>query len=280
MNQLSPAARLRAAIASAERPAVIVGAHNPVSASLIETAGFDGGWISSLEMSLVHGVEDRNLLGVREVADSIHYMRQAGELPLVVDADNGYGSVETTRRAVREFEAAGASAVCLEDSTFPKVNSFRDGDSDLLDVAEHQRRIEAAKSAQRDPDFLVIARTEAMIRGRGIDEAIRRGQAYVEAGADLILLHSREAGGEQALAAAAAWQSDVPLVTVPTAFPELTPAELHRHGFSLVIYANQVLRASVKAIQDLLQRVRDADRIEEGCVPMGDLFKLASSYAS
>jgi phosphoenolpyruvate phosphomutase len=278
VTTLTPMARLRVSLSAPAHPAVIVGAHNPVTAALLEAANFDGAWISSLEMSLVHGVEDRNLLGIHEVAESIHYIRAASRLPLVVDADNGYGSVHSTRRAVREFEAAGASAVCLEDSTFPKENSFSDGSADLLDVTEHQRRISAAKEAQKDPDFLVIARTEALIRGYGIAEAVSRGAAYAEAGADLVLLHSRVPGGVEALQAAAAWQGGAPLVTVPTAFPELPPSELHAAGFSLVIYANQLLRSSVRAMQETLDKLRNAQSVEEDCVPMQDLLKLAEGF--
>jgi phosphoenolpyruvate phosphomutase len=257
---------------------VIVGAHNPVVAALIETAGFDGIWISSLEMSLMHALDDRNLLGIHEVAESVHYIRSATGLPIVVDADNGYGAAENTRRAVREYEAVGANAVCIEDSVFPKVNSFAGADIDLLPVAEHQRRIAAAKAAQQDRDFLVIARTEALIRDRGFDEALTRCKAAAAAGADMVLMHSKEKGGEQALQAARAWDGGLPLAVVPTAFPEIAPTELHMAGFSLVIYANQLLRASVRAVQDALMGLRDKKLVDASCISMADLLKFANSF--
>lgn len=278
MNDRKRAGQLRAAISRPDRPAVIVGAHNPVAASFIEDAGFDGIWISSLEMSLMHGIDDRNLLGLHEIAESIHYIRSATRLPIVVDADNGYGSVEATARAVYEYEAMGANGICIEDSSFPKVNSFATGGG-LLDVREHERRIRAAKESQSDPDFLVIARTETLIRGGSIEEAVERSRAYCAAGADIALMHSKVRSGQEALSAAAAWDGKVALATVPTAFPQLTLSQLGEAGFSLVIYANQLLRASLQAIQEVLGRLR-REPVEDSCMPMGDLVDLAHSFGT
>src|SRR3990170_2706953 len=136
------------------RVALAAGAHDALSAKLAQEAGFD-----------------------------------AVGIPVIADCDNGYGNAINVMRTVAEFERAGAAGVCIEDNEFPKRCSFYSGvRRDLVPTEEHVRKIEAAKSAQRRPEFVVIARTEALIAGWGLDEALARARAYAAAGADAILV--------------------------------------------------------------------------------------------
>jgi len=265
-------------------PVALVGVHNALVSRLAERAGFDGGWVSSLEISAVHGLPDRNLLGFAEMLAVARSMAAGSDLPLVVDADNGYGTLETTVRAVRELSGSGIAGMCIEDNTFPKRNSFLAGGArDLEDPAEFAEKIGYAKKVQLDPDFLVIARTEALIAGEGMDAALDRGTCYADAGADLVLLHSRIQDGSEAVAAARRWTHPTPLIIIPTAFPHLSLRTLGRLGFRMAIYANQLLRATVWSVEQALAAIRSGegvDQLERRIVPMAELLELSEDFRS
>jgi phosphoenolpyruvate phosphomutase len=277
--------RLRTAIADGgDLPVALVGVHNALVSRLAHRAGFDAGWVSSLEVSAVHGLPDRNLLGLAEMLDAARSMAVSSELPLVVDADNGYGTVEATVRAIREMSASGIAGVCLEDNAFPKRNSFLPGGlRELEEPEEFASKIAHAKAAQVDPDFIVIARSEALIAGAGIDDALARGVRYADAGADLVLLHSRMADGREAVDVASRWDHPTPLVSIPTAFPHMSLRMLGRLGYRLVIYANQLLRASVWSMEQALASLRSGEgvgQLERRIVPMDDLLDLSEQFRS
>ncbi len=127
-------------------------------------------------------------------------------------------------------------------------------------MEEHAGKVRAAVEARRNPDFVIIARTEALIAGWGLDEALRRARAYAEAGADLLLVHSKAESFEELRAFARRWEGRVPLVAVPTIYKETTAEELERHGFKVVIFANHAIRASIKAMQETLSEMRDNEK--------------------
>jgi|HubBroStandDraft_1064217.scaffolds.fasta_scaffold69080_3 phosphoenolpyruvate phosphomutase len=277
------ATRLREAVQSgSELPVTLVGVHNALVGRLAERAGFDGGWVSSLEISAVHGLPDRNLLGFAEMCNAARSIALACDLPLVVDADNGYGTLETLTRAIREFSGSGIAGVCVEDNCFPKRNSFLVGGSrNLEEPEEFARKISHAKQAQRDPDFMIIARTEALIAGDGMEAALARAACYADAGADLILMHSRVADGSEAIETARLWDHRVPLVTVPTAFPQLSLRTLGRLGYRMAIYANQLLRATVWGIDQTLAQLRSGEglaHLDRRIVPMNELLELSEDF--
>jgi phosphoenolpyruvate phosphomutase len=119
-------------------------------------------------------------------------MSDATTIPILLDADTGYGNFNNVRRLVRKLEQRNIAAMCLEDKLFPKTNSFIRGEQQpLADIREFCGKIAAAKDTQQDPDFCVVARVEALIAGRGLEEALRRAHAYSDAGADAILMHSK-----------------------------------------------------------------------------------------
>src|SRR5438270_6338313 len=170
----------------------VMAAHNPLSARLAEEAGFDGVWASGFELSAAYGVPDASLLSLTQHLDMTRAMIEQLGIPLVADLDTGYGNAINAAHVVGAYARAGSAAVVIEDKTFPKDTSLlAGGRQELVRIDEFQGKIEAAVAAGRDDGVLVIARTEALIADLGLDEALMRGTAYAEAGADLLLIHSK-----------------------------------------------------------------------------------------
>ena len=253
--------RLRAQMRS-DSPVVAVGAHDAMSARLIEAYGFDAVWVSGFGVSsMAYGVPDLNLVTMTETLDVTRRISAVTDLPVVVDCDNGYGGLSNVVRTAVEFDRAGVAAICVEDNLFPKRNSLYQGQThrDLVKTSEQARRLRAAKAAQESPDFVLIARVEALIAGHGVDAACERAVAYADAGADAILIHSKDKTLWEIETFLEQWHRtgiSTPLVAVPTLFPDFTATELHTKGFSMVILANQPMRASVQAMEDTLAVLR------------------------
>lgn len=258
--------RLRQAL-TADRPLVLIGAHDAMSAQLAERAGFEGIWVSGFGVStMAHALPDLNLVTLTEALAAAVRIDGATELPVVADCDNGYGGLGNAVRTLVEYERAGLAAICIEDNQFPKRNSLYQGDAGrgLIPRDEQARRLGAAKRAQDGPDFVMIARVESLIAGLGIADACERAEAYADAGADAVLMHSKEKSGREIRGFLEAWQKRnrrIPLVCVPTLFPEFTAEELHEMGFQVVIWANQLMRASVQAMEQTLQVLRKERRV-------------------
>lgn len=233
-------------------------AHNPLAAKLAEEAGFDGIWGSGFELSASYAVPDASILSMNTHLDMMRAIASVVSVPLIADIDTGFGNAVNVHYVVPQYEAAGVSAVVLEDKTFPKDTSLRaDGRQELVRAEEFQGKVAAAADARRDKSFVIIARTEALIAGQGQDEAIRRGIAYAEAGADAILIHSKQKTPEEILAFVDAWPGQVPLVLVPTAYPQLTEADITALGkVGVVIYGNHAIRAAVGAMRHVFAQIR------------------------
>lgn len=234
-------------------------AHNPLSAKLAAEAGFDAIWGSGFELSASHAVPDANILSAGLHLEMMRAIAAVVDVPVIADIDTGFGNAINVAYVVPQYEAASVSAVVMEDKTFPKDTSLRaDGRQELVRVAEFQGKIEAACAARRDPDFCVIARTEALIAGLGQAEALARAAAYEAAGADAILIHSKQTTPDEVLAFIAAWSGRVPLVLVPTAYPQLREADIQALGkVGLVIYGNHAIRAAVGAMREVFARIRN-----------------------
>jgi phosphoenolpyruvate phosphomutase len=233
-------------------------AHNPLSARLAAEAGFDAIWGSGFELSASHAVPDANILSPSQHLDMMRAIAVAVDVPVIADIDTGFGNAINVSYIVPQYEAAGVSAVVMEDKTFPKDTSLRAaGRQELVRIEEFQGKVEAACGARRDPDFCVIARTEALIAGAGEREALARAAAYEAAGADAILIHSRQSEPGEILSFVAAWQGRAPLVLVPTAYPQLRESDIQALGkVGLVIYGNHAIRAAVGAMRDVFARIR------------------------
>jgi phosphoenolpyruvate phosphomutase len=242
----------------ADRPLIVLGAHDAMSALLVERAGFQAVWVSGFGVStMTHALPDLNLITMSEALDAARRIDDATTLPVIADCDNGYGGLINVVRTVREYERAGISAICVEDNVFPKRNSLFRGATrrDLIPREEQARRIRAAKRAQETEEFVFIARVEALIAGHGVQEACDRAEAYAEAGADAVLIHSRDKSLAEVRGFLDEWKgrgANVPLVAVPTLFPDFTADQLHMLGFQMIIWANQLMRASVQAMEETL----------------------------
>src|SRR5215510_10895280 len=174
------------------RLASMMSAHNPLSARLAELAGFDGIWASGFELSAAYGVPDASLLSFSQHLEMTRAIVERVSAPVIADLDTGYGNAVNAMHVVGAYARAGVAAVVIEDKTFPKDTSLLAGArQELVRVEEFQGKVEAARAAAAEYDMLVIARTEALIADLGIDEALLRGAAYAEAGADLLLIHSK-----------------------------------------------------------------------------------------
>lgn len=260
----------------------ILEAHDGLSAKIVEEAGFKGIWGSGLAISASMGVRDNNEASWTQVLDVLEFMSDASSIPILLDADTGYGNFNNVRRLVRKLEQIDVAAMCIEDKLFPKTNSFIDGESQpLADVDEFAGKIKAAKDTQSNPDFCVVARVEAFIAGWGLDEALRRAEAYYEAGADAILMHSKIKSPEQILAFMDAWKDvPCPVVIVPTMYYD-TPIEVFEQaGVSMVIWANHLIRVSIKAMQETAARIYKEQSIaalEQEIVSVKEIFRLQNA---
>lgn len=253
-------------------------AHNGLSAKIVEEAGFKGIWASGLTISAQFGVRDNNEASWTQILDNVEFMSDATHVPILLDGDTGYGNFNNMQRLIRKLEQRHVAAVCIEDKLFPKTNSFLKGETQpLADVDEFCGKIKAGKDAQLDDDFCIIARVEAFICGWGLTEALRRADAYHQAGADGILIHSALAVPDEILAFQREWGDRCPVVIVPTKYYS-TPTDVFRqYGFSLVIWANHLLRAAVTTMQHTAKTLYAQEHllsIEDHVVPVGEIFRL------
>ena len=274
------AQKLRARLAE-PGPVLVAGAHHGLSGVLVERAGFDAIWASGFEISAAFAVPDANILTMGENVAVAEAIDRVTSIPVIADCDNGYGNAINVIRTVQAYERAGIAAISMEDNIFPKRCSFYAGVKRELESAEEfAGKIRAAKDAQRDDAFSVIARTEALIAGWGMEEALKRGRAYAEAGADLVLIHSKSKEPEEVLSFAKAWKelaTGVPLVCVPTIYKDTTAESLHDAGFKVVIYANHALRASIKAMRTVLGNIakeHKAAAADKDIVSLEEVYEL------
>jgi len=272
------AKKLRQLIARNEL-VVGVGARDALEAKLIESAGFDFVWSSSLGVSASHAIPDASLLSMNQYLEAARAMNQVLDIPVIIDADTGYGNANNVIYAVKQYEEAGIAAMSIEDKKFPKDNSLlAGGRQELAPVEEFAGKIMAAKETQQSRDFVVIARVEALIAGWGQEEAQKRAHRYVEAGADCILIHSKSRTPDEIVEFVNNWEGAAPLVIVPTNYPMLTESEIKKLGkVKLVIYANQPLRAGIKAQEALLREIKRAGgihTIDDMMVPVSRVFEL------
>ncbi len=257
----------------------VMAAHSPLSARLAEEAGFDGLWASGFELSALYGLADVSLVSMTQHLDMTRAIGEQSSLPIVADIDTGFGNAVNVVHAIRQYERAGVAAVVIEDKSFPKVTSLvAGGRQDLLRIEEFQGKIEAACATRTDLGFLVIARVEALIAGLGEAEALKRGMAYEEAGADMVLIHSKQKTPDEIESFVRAWKGKVPLVVVPTAYPELDAARIRALGkIRMVIYGNHAIRAAVTEMKRVFAAIlKDGGirHVNGQIVPVEEIFRL------
>jgi phosphoenolpyruvate phosphomutase len=274
---LSRAAKLRRMLRSSQLEFAME-AHNGLSARIVREAGFEAIWASGLAISAQYGVRDNNEASWTQVVDMLEFMVDASDLPILLDGDTGYGNFNNMRRLVRKLEERGIAGVCIEDKVFPKTNSFIGGERQpLADIEEFSGKIKAGKDTQRDDDFSVVARVEALIAGWGMEEALRRAEAYHAAGADAILIHSKLSRPDEIVTFAREWAGRCPLVIVPTRYYS-TPTEVFREaGISLVIWANHLIRGATSAMQAIAREIHETETlvgVEDRIASVSEIFRL------
>jgi phosphoenolpyruvate phosphomutase len=243
-------------------------AHSPISALIAEHARvetgdkvseFDGFWSSSLTDSTVRGKPDIEALEINARLTGINEIFDVTTKPLIMDADTG-GKLEHFELNIRSMERLGISATIIEDKTGLKKNSLLGNDvvQTQEDVGVFCDKIRAGRAARVGHDFMIIARIESLILERGLGDAMRRAEAYAEAGADAVMIHSRRKSPDEIYQFADLFRQSfptLPLVAVPTSYNHVTEAELAEHGFNIVIYANQLMRAAYPAMRRVAHEI-------------------------
>jgi len=253
-------------------------AHNGLSARIVEETGFKGIWGSGLAISAALGVRDNNEASWTQVLEVIEFMSDATSIPIMLDADTGYGNFNNMRRLVRKLEQRGVAAACIEDKLFPKNNSLLNNARQPLEAIDvFAGKIKAAKDTQQDDDFCVVARIEAFIAGWGLGEALKRAEAYHKAGADALLIHSKLTTAEEILAFMNEWRDTCPVVVVPTKYYQTPTPVFQQAGISLVIWANHLLRSSIAAMQKTAALIHEQQSllgVEKEITSVQEVFRL------
>ena len=268
----------------------ILESHNSLTGLIIENISvikkskkieFDGMWSSSLTDSATKGKPDNSSVDFSTRLSSLNNMMEVTSKLLVFDADNG-GQLEHLPFLVRSLERLGASAVIMEDKIGLKKNSLFKNQSDTKqDKPElFARKIKQICKSRKNNDFMVIARIESFIVGKGLKDALKRAEIYSKAGADAILIHSKEKTPAEIFSFAREFKKSknfIPLVSVPSTYSKVYEKDLIRNGFKLVIYANQLLRAAYPAMQFTARKILENSRtfeIEKKIIPIKEIINL------
>ena len=231
------------------------------------TVEFDGMWSSSLTDSTARGKPDIELVDLNSRLQTINDIFEVTTKPLIYDADTG-GKPEHFSYTVRSLERLGVSAVIIEDKEGLKRNSLfgTEVEQTQSSIEDFVHRIQVGKKAQITDDFMIIARIESLILERGMEDAVTRAKAYVEGGADGIMIHSRRKEPDEVFEFCerfAQFEKRVPLVVVPTSYNTVTEEEFAKRGVNIVIYANQLMRASYKAMSSVATSILENGRSAE-----------------
>ncbi len=268
----------------------VMEAHNGLSGLIVENVftekngkreEFDAAWLSSLTDSTAKGRPDTELVDRTSRMQTMNEILEVTTKPIIFDGDTG-GPIEHFTFLVKTLERLGVSAVIVEDKVGLKRNSlFGTEVEQTLDTIEgFTKKISEGKKAQVTDEFMIIARIESLIAGRGVAEALERAAAYIAAGADGIMIHSKEKDGceiREFCAGYAKFADRVPLVAVPTSYNHFTEDELRDMGFQIVIYANHLLRSAYPAMKRTAERILSHSRsleVDKDCMPIKEILNL------
>lgn len=268
----------------------VLEAHSGLSGLIVENTSlvvgnqrreFDGIWMSSLTDSTTKGKPDIELVDWTSRLETLHQILEVTTKPIIVDGDTG-GLPEHFVFLVKTLERLGVSAVIIEDKVGLKKNSLFGTDVPQTQAlaADFCRKIKAGKSARVTNDFMIIARIESLILKMGVDDAIHRARCYIDAGADALMIHSKNDTPDEILEFCHRYRDfeiRVPLVAVPSTYNVITESDLHRAGVNIVIYANQLLRAAYPAMVDVALSILEHDRsleATEKCMPISAVLEL------
>ncbi|QOT78072.1 isocitrate lyase/PEP mutase family protein [Cupriavidus basilensis] len=244
------------------RGLLVPGAFNALSARIIEDAGFEALYLTGAgvtNMSL--GLPDMAFIGLQDIAEHTARVRDAVDLPLIVDADTGFGNALNVRHAVRTLERAGADAIQIEDQVLPKKCGHFAGKA-VISTSEMIGKLHAAVDAREDSNLLIVGRTDACA-GHGIEAAIERGHRFVEAGADVLFIEATESLADIQRLPALFDTPQLINVVIGGKTPTLPRDELGKLGYGIVLYANAALQGAVHGMQQALTVLRDSGRLDE-----------------
>lgn len=280
MNAQTVRKRFRALLLK-PKPLVLIGVHDALSAKVAERIGLDALWASSFGLSASRGLPDADILSLSETVDDVRKIVEKTHTPLIVDCNSGFGDITVVDRMTRAFESMGATGICIEDNPFPKLCSFYGNNIKrvLAPPAEFARKISAVVRARKDKNFFIIARTEAFIAGHSVKDALFRANLYVDARADAIVIHSKQATPKELFDFSKRWERKIPLVSIPTKYIHSTSiSELYGNKYRIIIIANQTLRASVASMSRFLtsfkKDMNNIGPLTTSIAPLEEIFSL------
>ena len=250
------------ALVQARRGVIVPGAFNALSARVIEDLGFEAIYITGAGVTnMWFGLPDQGFMGLAEIADHTARIRDAVSLPLIVDADTGFGNALNVRHTVRTLERAGADCIQFEDQIAPKRCGHFAG-KDVIPIEEAVNKIKAAADARQDADLMILARTDACAV-HGFEAAIERAQRFAEAGADILFVEAVTTAEEIRALPRRLDRPQLMNMVVGGKTPIFSAEDLGGMGYGLVLYANAALQGAVAGMQKALTVLRDAKRLEE-----------------
>ncbi len=250
------------ALAEARRGVLVPGAFNALSARVIEDLGFEAIYVTGAGVTnMWFGMPDQAFMGLAEIADHTARIRDAVELPLIVDADTGFGNALNVYHTVRTLERAGADCIQLEDQVAPKRCGHFSG-KEVISTEEAVGKIRAAVDARRDPDLLIMARTDAAAT-HGFEAAVERAERFAEAGADILFVEAVTTADEIRALPARLPRPQLMNMVIGGKTPIFNAQELGGLGYGLVLYANAALQGAVAGMQKALTVLRDAKEVQE-----------------
>jgi len=273
-----------------KKPVRILEAHNGLTGLIVEKTKvekdgkikeFDGMWVSSLCDSTAKGKPDIELVDLTSRLNTINDILEVTRKPIIVDGDTG-GQIEHFVYTVKTLERLGVSAIIIEDKTGLKKNSLFGTDvTQTQDTIEHfSDKIRAGREARATSDFMIISRIESLIANAGMDDAINRAKAYIEAGTDGIMIHSKEKDGKEIVEFCRRYnefENRVPLIVVPTSYNFMKEDELVDLGINVIIYANHLLRSAYPAMVNTAKSILENERSKEAsvnCMPIKEILTL------
>lgn len=268
----------------------VLEAHNGLTASIVDSASivkngikkeFDALWISSLTDSTAKGMPDNGVVDFTSRLNTIHQALELSSKPIILDGDSG-GEIEHFKQMVKTLERLGVSAIIIEDKIGLKKNSLFGTDvKQIQDTPEHfSEKIKKGKHAQLNKDFMIIARVESLILGKGVDNAVLRSKAYIEAGADAIMIHHKDKDTtllKEFCKEYTNFSKGIPMVVVPSAYSHMTEKELNKIGANVVIYANHLLRSAYPAMKKVAESILENERAHEAgeyCMSIKEILNL------
>lgn len=259
------------------RLSVYMEAHSPLSARIVEEAGFEGVWASGFALSTLLAKRDANEVSWSVLADLAGDIASAVQIPVLFDGDNAYADANIARELAMRLARHGVAGMAIEDKTFPKSNSFRSNDDDLMPASRFAQLLAAVCQRMAGRDFAVIARTEALVLGRPAAEALSRCRLYAEAGADAVIVHSVRSDGKDLLEVLDGLDCQCPIIAIPTAYHGIGLESLADRGVTMVIWANHLVRASIAAMRSTARSIRENGGVAQlgtSICDMDDVFQM------